>query len=144
MKHAKYSPSSLARLLACPGCLKLCQEVPSELQDTSSNAAREGTELHSLVEHGIMYGRDTIPYEDKSPEQRRAVETVMDYLDPYIQGEYDLYSETCVSMTDEVWGTADIIAKSDTELHILDAKFGRVPVEVEDNAQLMAHMCGGR
>ena len=58
--HARLSPSSASRWVACPGSLRLIGE--RGIKDTSSRAAEEGTAAHELLEVCLLHGKPPIDY----------------------------------------------------------------------------------
>ena len=59
-KHAKCSPSRLARIIRCPGSVQLCSEVQEQEQ---SVYAAEGSLLHLATERCL----DTLKQGEKCP-----------------------------------------------------------------------------
>ena len=58
--HAKCSPSSMTRILACPGCVKACEGLP----DKTSTYAMEGSIAHHLAETCLINERSAYKYVD--------------------------------------------------------------------------------
>lgn len=56
MSHARLSPSSAHRWMACPGSVRECAKYP----DKSGHAAIDGTHTHSLLEHCIKNNADPL------------------------------------------------------------------------------------
>lgn len=76
-----------------------------------------------------------------------SVQQVLDIVDAYDGNISALYLEkrvTCDSIHPDLWGTSDvvIIAENYKVVHIVDFKFGRLPVHAEDNPQLMIYGYG--
>jgi len=164
-KHARFSPSKLPRIIACPGSAQLCEEIEHELgSSTESSYAQEGTYLHSITEDHLTrdaYAVETIL--DKDPdvhaEYKSAVETILDFafglrvqLKDY--EDYVEYIEARVScagfeefakcdLLNEVEGTVDWMIKSNRTLYIIDWKFGKGVVVSPTSAQLLGYAAGG-
>ncbi len=146
-KHAKYSPSKLSRILACPASGKY------EQQQESSSYANEGTMLHEVSEKAMIAYYDNINWpkvvRDFKPalnaEQIEAVESAVEYV---IEVDGDLGDnltllEKHVEIAPDCSGTADVIMVGRDELHILDYKFGKgIEVSANENTQLMAYAFG--
>ena len=58
--HAKCSPSSMTRILACPGCVKACEGLP----DKTSTYAMEGSIAHYLAETCLINEQSAYKYLD--------------------------------------------------------------------------------
>lgn len=137
-KHAKYSPSQLHRIIACPGSVIMSEGI--EQLPTSPYAA-EGTMLHSYMEQFIETGK--LP--DVRSDYKVLLEQCMDYLttvrggDPNSAIFTELYMISAIET--DVAGTADVVLFNYTDkAHIIDWKFGGgVHVAVLDNPQFLAY-----
>lgn len=137
-KHAKYSPSQLHRIIACPGSVVMSEGI--EQLPTSPYAA-EGTMLHSYMEQFIETGK--LP--DVRSDYKVLLEQCMDYLttvrggDPNSAIFTELYMISAIET--DVAGTADVVLFNYTDkAHIIDWKFGGgVHVAVLDNPQFLAY-----
>jgi len=151
--HSKTVGGSTAqRLLSCPGSVLLSQNAPEQ---PSSKYADRGTLLHNamatLLADPAVFPEDLIGAMYEGIELTQ--EMVDDALTPALQaleeidpeGMMELRIEERVSFgkylhkdLPEAFGTADVIGRIDNKLVVLDWKFGQgVPVEVEENAQLL-------
>lgn len=171
--HSPFGPSTLARVIACPASVGMCQRFP----DFSSHAASsEGTKLHVIMETVI-----TQAFAFAKPSKRGPVQ--LD-LTPYLSSDFEnraygvpdelhdsvlkairllkeitddaliswLRTELLVSLAKydipDVYGTADLVFLTSDDfnkpatLHVIDWKFGRVPVSVDGNPQLYAYALG--
>lgn len=159
--HARLSPSSAERWMTCPGSVSAIAACP--VQDTTSEAAAEGTAAHALAEillrerialrgQGELLKQWHAEYGDRyDANELRA--GVMPYVD-YVSEAWDdlggrkrarLLLEQRVHVIDGVYGTADavIISGKKKVLHVIDLKFGRgVRVEAEGNLQLRCYALG--
>lgn len=136
-KHAKYSPSQLSRIIACPGSVFMSEGI--EQLPTSPYAA-EGTMLHSYMEQYI--DSNTMP--DVRTDYKVLLERCMDYLTSIRDNDSAIFTEMYMisAVETDVAGTADVVMINPTaqEAHIVDWKFGGgVHVAVLDNPQFLAY-----
>lgn len=159
--HARLSPSAAKRWMTCPGSVAAIAACP--VQDTTSEAAAEGTAAHALAEI-LLRERIALRGQGELLKQWRAEHGdrydanelkagVMPYVD-YVSEAWDdlggrkrarLLLEQRVHVIDGVYGTADAVIISDKKkiLHVIDLKFGRgVRVEAEANPQLRCYALG--
>lgn len=155
--HAKLSPSSAHRWLACPGSVALSATLPPQ-GDVSSEHADEGTAAHELASMALRDGNDAKAYigyillvknEDGSVRARFTVDAEMaGFVQVYLDTVRDaidtkagdmLLVEQAVGGEAQTRGTADAIVlkfKAKT-LAVFDLKYGRGHVvEAGDNPQL--------
>lgn len=138
-EHAKYSPSSMARILKCPHSAVLGATVPNR----DSDASTEGTRVHALLETAIKTGK--LPSEDD--EGFNGVAVTLEFARKL--GAGNLMSETKVGIVELplVWGTADLFhdpidALTDGSLYVYtvgDYKNGAYDVEALDNKQMLTY-----
>lgn len=158
--HAKLGPSSAKRWMTCPGSVAAIAACPVE--DTTSEAAAEGTAAHALAEILLrerieLKGQGELLKEWKAEYgERYDANKLKAGVTPYIDKVSDAWEELGgrkharllleqrVFVIEGVYGTADAVVISDKGvLHILDLKFGRgVRVEAEDNPQLRCYALG--
>ena len=147
-QHSDYSPSRLARIVACPGSVSLCKEVP---QLPTSAYAAEGTLLHTYMEQSLDAWPDDpqIQFEpEKEIDHMSAITDCMEYVQQHVPLDtpgIKKFVETKVSMKDfdEVYGTLDFGVLMPNAVHIFDWKFGRgVEVSAKRNPQLMSYLDG--
>ncbi len=150
--HARFSPSSGKRYLSCPPSLLLEEQFPDE----QSPFAAEGTAGHEMAEHLInkyLKKRTKRPVSEYyTDELMEAVESYVEYVISQIeQTRADTDTpffgvELKVSLAHRVggcFGTADMVAVSNTRIHIIDLKMGKgVRVDAEENVQLMIYGLG--
>ncbi len=152
MKHAILSASGAHRWMECTPSARL------ELQfdDTSGEAAEEGTAAHELSEYKLIKAlkRDAeMPTSDYHSEE-------MDiYTDGYVQYVLEVLAGVKEKTKDplllieqrldfshyvpEGFGTGDCIIVGNDVVHIIDFKYGQgVLVEAENNPQMMLYALG--
>ncbi len=150
--HAKLSPSSAVRWMACPGSVALSE---GGIKDVGSDAANEGTMMHSFSAKCLETGRDAPSYvgirdeetgltltADQAVDVQTYVDTVRDIVEA-TGGQLLVEQRLPIGwMTGEAGaqGTADAVILTLDELIVVDAKFGRgVVVEAENNPQLLMY-----
>jgi hypothetical protein len=148
-QHSEYSPSRLARILACPGSVQACAGETS----TSSKYADEGTLLHLAISRaidGVPISQTMLKPVALSIEQVSAIDECYAYLSDLTQFKSShIKSEVKTTLEafdfPDVYGTCDVVVHQpdDKTLHIIDWKFGKgVPVYAEANDQLIAYAIG--
>lgn len=137
--HAKLSPSASHRWMLCPGSVALCSGIPRR----ESPDALRGTAMHALAEDIFKgkpkwhtYTKDGTSY-GISHEDIEIVEQAVANAKRLTAVYGTVECETKVSVTDDLWGTADIIAYTPfSGILVGDYKFGKgVEVEAKDNPQ---------
>ena len=144
-KHARLSPSSAVKWMACPGSVVLEAQCP----ETSSAHADEGTAAHKLaalvLKGALTQADDFIDQElngyTVDDEMAEHVQAYVDYIN-FLQGTCHIEAPLDIqSITGEsnARGTADaIVIRND--LIVVDFKYGKgVKVEAENNTQLMLY-----
>jgi hypothetical protein len=147
--HAKLSPSSSDRWLACPASIARAPDV----EDEGSEYAREGTAAHALAEHCLknkvlahaaVFPADHAKYD--SPEMRMHVQGYLEYVERQMVPGAELFIEQKLTIFAEfdVWGTADaVIVTPDGTVKIIDLKYGQGLVVEADSPQLIMYAIGG-
>jgi len=154
MKHYTRGGSTAARTIKCPSWVVEAAKNPKQ---GTSEAAAEGTVLHSLIEQLIADGDlECDTFMGKSYTVDDNVITIdedhIDRLDMAVRAfteldaRYrfdDVLIEAEFAMTDDIGGTCDILAYNKTHVVILDWKFGQgLVVDPVENAQGMFYaMC---
>jgi len=162
--HALLSPSASHRWLVCPGSVHAQAGIAEP--DTGNKASREGTVAHALLEVCMLFGfdpQDLIDHALLGPDMpevaqhmvdgvQNALDWVEEYVDFYgaknlvILNEQRVRIGSMIGVPDEVCnGTPDIqIVHLDGKcLTTVDYKHGMIPVQAEDNSQLMLYTLGG-
>jgi hypothetical protein len=151
-KHAVLSPSSAHRWLACTPSARL----EREFEDSSGEAAAEGTAAHALSEHKL---RRALKMRSKKPVSKYDCDEMDAYTDGYVEFIQGLIAQAKQECADPVvlieqkldfsrhvpdgFGTGDCVIIADGTLHIVDFKYGQgVLVSAEDNPQMKLYALG--
>lgn len=151
MSHGKLSPSKAHRWLVCPGSQFF------EADGAESSYAEDGQLGHDILER-VLKGQPVLTGDDingrPAPEHRiqQAIE-IRDYIAQWKTQHPDFVTESespirvaeglgYSNRPEDFDGTADLVAWNAQEAVILDAKFGFVRVEPQDNAQLYLYAFG--
>lgn len=140
--HSKFAPSKMSRIVACPGSVQLCEQVP---QRPTSVHAEEGTMLHSVMADLAERGAYDATL---SLDQKCLVNDAWEYICALREGLKDpqhmalFEAPVMLERAPEVWGTGDVVLYSNGHLHVADYKFGRTPVKAENNYQLITYGLG--
>ena len=128
--HAKFGPSAMKRIIACPGSVLLCEQAPPA---PPSPYAEEGTRAHALAE-ALLLQEETLPEHDE--ETRAAVQVYVDYCDPLIDEATKYGIEATLHHSEDLFGTADCYALVKRTLYVVDYKHGQgVTVSAARNPQ---------
>lgn len=155
--HSKISPSAIARVLACPRSVRLSEDIA----DKHSEYAAEGTSAHSCCEtklHKVLGIKDDtditkLPYFNGEMDEcssdyanyvlELADEAKINCKDPLVLIEQRVDLNRYIP---EGFGTADAVVAADGTLHIVDMKYGMLPVSAGDgengNPQLLCYALG--
>lgn len=147
--HSVFGPSSLKRIMLCPGSVtaSLHAPIPEE-----SEYAAEGTLLHSYCEDAMTKRPDNpilyVNEQDWTSERKvlviDALNYVLDIMDKHA-GEVTVGLEAKGTLTEwglpEIYGTMDVVIKSDSRIDVIDYKFGfGIQVFAENNPQCAAYL----
>ena len=158
MAHAKLAPSSISRVIRCPGSAIPNAEAPN----TSSLPAARGTAIHEMCEQLLKDRLDGITLSDYwlgktvelegfaieiGLEEIMIAETYVNYirqrteeLNGKLLIEEKLYMN---EISDDCWGTSDaVILGEGNRMVVADLKSGNFPVDVNFNEQLMTYSLG--
>lgn len=147
--HSLFSASAAHRWVRCPGSIALTEH--SDVHDTGSAAASEGTLLHEVLNWCLAQERTAADWADTheflSIEQDNAVQECIDYVRALPKGELFLEFETnygsALGQSGRIaFGTLDVGLLEGSTLHVLDAKFGRKHVDTSENFQLLLYAIG--
>lgn len=151
-KHAILSASASHRWLNCTPSARL----ELEFENTSSEAAREGTAAHALCEHKLKRAlrmRSKRPVSDyDSDEMEDCTDAYCDFVMEQVEAARQVCSDPIVLIEQHLdfscyvpdgFGTGDCIIISDDKLHIIDFKYGMgILVEAENNPQMKLYALG--
>jgi hypothetical protein len=129
--HANFAPSSAARWLECP----FSAVIGATLPNPDSEASREGTRVHTLIEKAIA--GEPIP-EDENEDVAYGIEMVLDFVNQ-LGGLKSVLAEQKVHLSKDVWGTVDILQPDPYVTTLLDYKNGAMDVAADRNMQLMTY-----
>lgn len=150
--HAILSASGAHRWLSCTPSARL----ELEFDDSSGEAAREGTAAHNLSEHKL---RLTLNIKSEKPVSPYDSKEMEDYTDGYVEFVLEALEEAKKKCKDplilieqrldfsgyvpEGFGTGDTVIVADNILHIIDFKYGQgILVSAEDNPQMKLYALG--
>lgn len=148
-EHAKYSPSSAEKWATCHGAIALEATLPPEKE--GGIYKDEGTRAHSALEQALSFGIEAleacqaVTVETDDPyEMAEAVEVAVNYVNERVRETgCQVMLEQKLVMSDDWWGTADVILVGDDWIEVVDYKHGRgVLVEIENNYQLQSYGIG--
>jgi hypothetical protein len=150
--HAILSASSSHRWLRCLPSARL----ELEFENTSGQAAKEGTAAHELSEHKL---KNALRISSKRPISEYDCDEMEKCTDDYVSfiiEQVELARKSCTDpivliekrldfscYVPEGFGTGDCVIISDDKLHIIDFKYGRgVLVDAQDNPQMKLYALG--
>lgn len=141
-KHARLSASRTERFMTCPGSVRLENQMP---YDPPGEAAAIGTAIHELSER-ILNGHE-IDDPNVNQEHLAMAKEYADFINNLVENPRKKLIEVNVdaglkSLHPALGGTADAVLVDGNHLIICDLKTGRVPVEAENNKQLMTYALG--
>lgn len=143
LKHRRLSPSSMYRILPCPGSAQY------GLPESNSTAADIGTLAHGRSKAALL--NTTLEAEFESAlaelddeaflEMTSAIQVYIDFCRG-IPGVASVERELVSKFIPEYGGTVDYLAVHPTDwLHVVDLKYGVMFVPAVDNKQLLSY-CG--
>ena len=131
----KFSASKASRIMSCSASADLAAVIPRwnpPVEDRNANtAANRGTRMHEILAEVEML----------SPKEMAGFAKAIEYIaEVRSRRRFTMLLEQ-TEMSD--WlpqpepTTADTVLFTQDEIHVLDFKWGRIPVEVVDNRQLL-------
>ena len=134
MAALRFSASYAAQLMACPGSADLEKSIPGWVApevDETKGAKGQGTRMHEYFE---LAGQ--LP-----PSQLRKVAEVLNYMaDLRSTRRFQMLTEHTFEagwLVSKPKTTVDVVLHVSDELHIVDYKWGKIPVDPEWNEQLL-------
>lgn len=132
----RFSASQVARHMQCHASADLGSAIPNwqpPVEDpTKVNAANRGTNMHEIAER---IG------EELTPKEMAGFGRAIEYVGELRQRRrFTFLREASIKATwleSEPDTTADVVLYTKDELHIVDYKFGKIPVEAVGNPQLL-------
>ena len=130
----RFSASYAARLIACPGSANLELSIPGWVPpviDRTKGQKAVGTNRHKWLQEASDLG---------ASELRQIAAALEYYADIRSRRRFKVVAEKTLEVT---WlqtkpkTTADVVLHVSDELHIIDWKWGKIPVSVVDNDQLL-------
>lgn len=147
-KHVRWGPSARSRWSKCPASVML----PKDPDDRDMSAAHRGHVLHAIAEQYFHKRDETIELIGTEHEGYEIgiadIELIRQFwnaIDLYLHDDATIELEQFVVHPDceDYGGTADVVIRhnhrDEKTLIVIDLKTGRNPVNVENNAQLMAY-----
>lgn len=141
-KHARLSASRAERFINCPGSVQLESRMPYE---PPGEAAAIGTAIHELSE-AMLRGDDLIQADypddhwDMASDYVKFISELCEF--PKLKRIEVNVDDGLQSLHPALGGTADAVLAEGNTMHVVDLKTGRVPVEAENNLQLMTYALG--
>ena len=131
--------SSAARVIACPGSVRLVRKAPPQVENQYMAA---GTRLHEAIAAMLMSEPvDLTKFDDSERTKLEFAVNCVDELEreePDCQLEFDVEARVKWDRVPGAFGTVDFIGRLGDTAIVLDWKFGDgVIVDAKDNAQLM-------
>jgi hypothetical protein len=135
--HSPFGGSVAQRVLRCPASVQLVDKVPAHLRRSSGYAER-GTALHAAVAALCLHD-DEYPsapedlinatignYKITSDDVENSLRPAHDYVEQLLDGPGEYISECRVTFPtiDGAYGTADLLVRDGTAVHVVDFKFG--------------------
>ena len=151
-QHALLSASGAHRWLNCTPSARL----EREFEDSSGEAAAEGTAAHALCEHKL---RRALKLRSKKPVSQYDSDEMDSHTDGYVEFVLELIEQAKQTCADpkvlieqrldfsryvpDGFGTGDCLVIADGTPHIVDFKYGQgILVEAEDNPQMKLYALG--
>jgi len=151
VSHAKFSPSSAKRWIACPGSVRLSEGRPNP----DSEASLHGTLCHEVAAICLAEGTDAaaqVGYISDDPklihlkfDDANHVQVYLDYVRTAVRSTFGarLLVEQKVHVNEDCWGTADAVILTNDSVEVIDLKMGSGQfVAVENNKQLGVYALG--
>lgn len=130
----RFSASVVGRHMACPASANIELAIPNwvaPVRDENAGQKAVGTARHKMIE----------PIVDLSPRDMQHMIDVLQYVaDLRKTRRFKVLIEqpvTALWLTSQPSTTADLVLHTQDEIHVIDYKWGKIPVDVIDNEQLL-------
>lgn len=151
-EHSKLlSPSSMGRVLSCPGSVKASSGIPEQ----TTLFSEEGSDAHQLAEIRLKeFLGDKQNFDAKTLNwYSQEMEDYISGYVAYVSEKIEFSKQTCKNpqilieqrvkaprYDEGLFGTTDVSIIADNELTIIDLKYGKgVPVNAKENVQEMIY-----
>lgn len=140
--HTRLAPSSAYRWSKCPG------SAQDGLPDEETTAAAEGTLAHARASATLLDKELAAEFAEKLEgldaeafdEMTRAVFAFVDFCRGIPCESFYIERKVMSQYIDDHGGTMDFAADNPDWLHVVDFKFGTMPVPAKQNAQLKSYL----
>lgn len=141
----RFSASVAGRLMACPASANLDLAIPNwtpPVRNESMGSKATGTTVHKVIEDLVKTKTVTASGEKRfNARDMMAAGRLMSYIgEVWSRRRFTVLSEETVEaswLVGKPTTTADLVLYTKDEIHVIDAKWGKIPVEVIENEQLM-------
>lgn len=147
-EHAYFAPSASPRWLACPGSLKMSEDI----EESTSPYAHEGTVCHEVAARCLKENLAAHDFTGCIIEKVVMTRELLDGIQMYVDEVRGMAKELgvkggkiehTVQIAEDCWGTIDATMWNAEVLLVTDLKMGKgVIVEVEDNPQCKLYAVG--
>lgn len=140
----RFSASAAGQMMTCHASANLAAAIPGwePPAESSGGAAKAGTGVHELVE-ALMKMEYVTPSKTTkfSAKDMLAFAAMLQYIgELWSRRRWNVLNEVEMSSTwlaNPTTTKADIVFHTQDEIHVVDSKWGKIPVEVVDNEQLL-------
>jgi CRISPR/Cas system-associated exonuclease Cas4 (RecB family) len=157
MKHLPIGGSSFLRTLGCAGWLEASKDIKPRPAGAAAVNGSMHHEVQEVCQHedkrpedliGLVYkeGKETLTFtENDLPLANKAFDATNKILDELMVDEF-IIEPFVQFIKGEAGGSIDLLGLSEDgkTIIVLDYKFGRVKVDVENNAQLLFYLVCAR
>lgn len=151
-EHSKLlSPSSMGRILSCPGSVKASSGIPEQ----TTLFSEEGSDAHQLAEIRLkefLGNKQNFDTKTLSWYSQEMEDYILGYV-AYVLEKIEVAKQVCKDpqilieqkvqaprYDESLYGTTDVSIIADNELTIIDLKYGKgVPVNAKENIQEMIY-----
>lgn len=156
--HALLSPSSAHRWIACTPSARLGELIPEPKRRGTFDHAMNGTTAHAYAEAQLRrhYKQITAAEYNEAVSAIKETEFYNEEFEAYV-AQYVLYVRSQIGAQDEPYfevkvdysewvtggtGTSDVVVIRGDTIHVIDAKFGVMRVDAQENEQLRLYGLG--